>query len=60
MITHNISSALALGNRTIMMDSGDIALDLNNNERKNMSVQDLLIKFNRVKNKEFDDDNALL
>lgn len=60
MITHNISSALALGSRTIMMDSGDIALDLNKDERSNMSVQDLLNKFNKVKNKEFDDDNVLL
>nr|WP_312578199.1 ATP-binding cassette domain-containing protein [Sedimentibacter sp.] len=60
MITHNISSALALGSRTIMMDSGDIALDLNKGERSNMSVQDLLNKFNKVKNKEFDDDNVLL
>lgn len=60
MITHNISSALALGSRTIMMDSGDIAIDLNIDERKNMSVQDLINKFNQVKNKEFDDDNVLL
>lgn len=60
MITHNISSALALGTRTIMMDSGNIAIDLNKDERNNMSVQDLLNKFNKVKNKEFDDDNVLL
>jgi putative ABC transport system ATP-binding protein len=60
MITHNISSALSLGSRTIMMDSGDIAIDLNKSERSNMSVQDLLNKFNMIKNKEFDDDNVLL
>lgn len=60
MITHNISSALAFGNRTIMMDSGNIAIDINGDERRNLSVQDVLNKFNKVKNKEFDDDNVLL
>lgn len=60
MITHNISSALAIGTRTIMMDSGSIAIDIAGNERNDMSVQDLLKQFNKVKNKEFDDDNVLL
>lgn len=60
MITHNIASALSMGNRTIMMDSGNIAIDISGRERSNMSVQDLLNKFNKVKNKEFDDDNVLL
>lgn len=60
MITHNISSALSLGSRTIMMDSGNIAIDINGDERSNLTVHDLLNKFNKVKNKEFDDDNVLL
>jgi len=60
MITHNISSALAMGNRTIMMDSGSIAIDIGGEERKELSVLDVLRKFSSVKNKEFDDDNVLL
>jgi len=60
MITHNITSALAYGSRTIMMDSGNIAVDIEGNERKGLSVQDILKKFSAVKNKVFDDDNALL
>lgn len=60
MITHNISSALSLGTRTIMMDSGNIAIDINGDERKALSVQDVLQKFSKVKNKVFDDDNVLL
>lgn len=60
MITHNITSALMLGTRTIMMDSGSIAIDIEGYERKELSVQDVLEKFSRVKNKEFDDDNVLL
>ena len=46
MITHNISSALEMGTRTIMMDSGSIALDLRDEERKKATVQALLAKFN--------------
>ena len=60
MITHNISSALMLGTRTIMMDSGNIVIDIEGHERAGLSVQDVLQKFNKVKNKEFDDDNVLL
>lgn len=60
MITHNITSALELGTRTIMMDSGNIAVDIGGEERKNMSVHSLLDKFNKVKNKVFDDDKVLL
>lgn len=60
MITHNISSALSIGGRTIMMDSGNIAVDIAGDERSNMTVQELLKKFNKIKNKEFDDDNVLL
>ncbi len=60
MITHNISSALSMGNRTIMMDSGNIAIDIKGEERKKLTVQDVLKEFSKVKNKEFDDDNVLL
>lgn len=60
MITHNITSALAMGTRTIMMDSGTVAVDIRGEERKELTVQDVLKKFNSVKKKEFDDDNVLL
>jgi len=45
MITHNISSALDLGTRTIMMNSGSIMMDLKGEERKKATVQSLLSKF---------------
>ena len=60
MITHNITSALSLGTRTVMMDSGTVAIDIAGDERKELSVQDVLEKFTDVKNKIFDDDNVLL
>lgn len=45
MITHNISSALSLGNRTIMMKDGSIVLELSGETRENMTVPQLLSRF---------------
>lgn len=59
MITHNISTALAVGNRTIMMDKGNIALDLQGEERENMTVKTLLDTFRATTEKELDDDRIL-
>lgn len=60
MITHNISSALALGSRTIMMDSGGIVLDLGGEERRSMTVPRLLALFKEKAAKELDNDRMLL
>lgn len=45
MITHNIPSALSLGNRTIMMNNGQIVLELAGAERENMTTEQLLKVF---------------
>ncbi len=45
MITHNIPSALALGNRTIMMNQGRIVMELEGEERKTMTTEKLLQAF---------------
>lgn len=45
MITHNISSALSLGNRTIMMKDGSIVLELSGETREKMTVPQLLSRF---------------
>ena len=45
MITHNLASALALGNRTIMMSGGQIRLDLKGKDREGLTVDDLLRLF---------------
>ena len=45
MITHNLASSLAIGNRTIMMADGRIALDIGGEERKGLTVDDLLLRF---------------
>lgn len=60
MITHNMQSALELGNRTIMMDSGRIIYDVANEERNGLTVQDLLDKFKSSVGQNLDNDRMLL
>ena len=47
MITHNIPSALSLGNRTIMMKGGSIVLDIAGQERADMTPEKLLKVFHQ-------------
>ena len=60
MVTHNMKNALDLGNRTIMMDSGRIVLDIGGEERKGLSVEDLLERFRAGSGKALDNDRILL
>ena len=60
MVTHNMAQALSLGNRTLMMDSGRIVLDLKGEERQGMTVEDLLQRFRAGAGKELDNDRILL
>ncbi len=50
MITHNMSQALTLGTRTIMMDSGNIVLDISGTERDGLTVSDLVSRFGAALN----------
>ena len=60
MITHNMSSALDMGNRTIMMDEGRIVFDVSGEERAGMTVEDMLEKFREGAGKQLDNDRILL
>ncbi len=60
MVTHNMQQALELGNRTLMMDSGSIVLDISGKEREGLTVQDLLEKFKAGAGKNLDNDRILL
>ena len=60
MITHNMQNALELGNRTLMMDSGRIVLDVKGDERRGMTVNDLLEQFKAQAGKHLDNDRILL
>ena len=59
MVTHNMHQALELGNRTLMMDSGKIVLDVSGEERSHMTVDDLLHQFAIHAGKELDNDRIL-
>ena len=60
MITHNMRDAIAHGNRLIMMNEGKIILDIGPEEKKKLTVEDLLQKFEDVSGQEFASDKALL
>lgn len=60
MVTHNMEQALELGNRTIMMEEGEVILDVSGEEKKRMSVKDLLEKFSQIKKRELVEDEMLL
>ena len=60
MITHNMQSALDLGNRTIMMDMGRVVFDTEGDERARLTVNDLLEKFHAASGRKLDNDRMLL
>ncbi len=60
MVTHNMRDAIAYGNRLIMMNDGEIVLDISGEEKKNLTVEALLRAFERASGSEFANDRALL
>ena len=60
MITHNMKDAIKYGNRLIMMMNGNIIYDVSGEEKKNLTVSDLLLKFERSSDGEFANDRMLL
>ena len=60
MITHNMKDAIAHGNRLIMMNSGKIVLDISGEDKKKLTVEDLLEQFTKVSGSEFANDRMIL
>lgn len=60
MVTHNMKDALRYGNRLIMMDKGRIVLDISGEEKKKLTVADLLKMFEKVTGTEIVNDSVLL
>lgn len=60
MITHNMKDAIANGNRLIMLNNGQIILDISGEEKKKLTVDDLLQKFAEASGEGFANDRALL
>ncbi len=60
MITHNMKDAIAHGNRLIMMDAGRVVLDISGEEKKKLTVPQLLEKFSAASGKDEASDKLLL
>ena len=60
MITHNMKDAIVHGNRLIMMYEGRVALDIAGEDKKKLTVEDLLAKFGQATGSDEADDKLLL
>ena len=60
MVTHNMRDAIAHGNRLIMMNEGKIILNIAGEEKKKLTIEQLLHKFEEVSGTEFTSDKAIL
>ncbi len=60
MVTHNMKDAIHIGNRLIMMHEGRIIYDVAGEEKKQLTVDDLLHKFELVSGEEFANDRMML
>ena len=60
MITHNMKDAIAHGNRLIMMNAGKVIFDVAGEEKKKLTVKDLLLKFEEANGEELANDRMIL
>ena len=60
MITHNMRDAITHGNRLIMLDEGHVAVDISGEDKKKLTVEDLLSLFAKASGTEFTDDRTIL
>jgi putative ABC transport system ATP-binding protein len=60
MVTHNMDMALKYGNRLVMMHQGKIVVDMDEEEKRSLAVNDLVTAFERASGEQFKDDSILL
>ena len=60
MVTHNMKDAIRYGNRLIMMHEGHVIFDVSGEDKKNLTVDELVEKFSTASGEEFANDRALL
>ncbi len=60
MVTHNMRDAIEHGNRLIMMNEGEVILNISGEEKKKLTIEQLLHKFEEVSGTEFVTDKAIL
>ena len=60
MITHNMHDAIAYGNRLIMMHEGRVIVDVSGEDKKNLTIPQLLELFEKASGSEFANDKVML
>ena len=60
MITHNMQQALDYGNRLLMMDGGEVILDIGREEKEKLTMDSLVQKFRAIKKRDLNSDRILL
>lgn len=60
MITHNMSQAISYGSRLLMMDDGEIILDISGREKQDTTRGDLIEKFSQIRKRDLANDELLL
>lgn len=60
MVTHNMNDAIKHGNRLVMMHEGRIIFDVSGEEKKKLTIDELVEKFSQSSGQEFANDRALL
>ena len=60
MVTHNMQQALDYGNRLLMMDGGEIIMDIKDSEKQKLTLQDLADRFKQIKNHQIISDKMIL
>ena len=60
MVTHNMQQALDYGNRLLMMDGGEIIMDISGQEKQQLTLDDLALRFKQIKNHAMTNDQMVL
>ena len=60
MVTHNMHHAIGYGNRLLMMDGGEVILDVSGEEKQSLTVDKLVEKFHEIRHRTFENDEVLL
>jgi len=60
MVTHNMEHALRYGNRLVMMHKGKIIVDIHQEKKSDLSINDLIVAFERASGERFTDDSIML
>ncbi|MFP4510016.1 MAG: ABC transporter ATP-binding protein [Spirochaetaceae bacterium] len=60
MITHNMKDAIEYGNRLLMMDKGEIILDVEGEQKRTLTVEKLVEKFHQIRKRTLESDEVML